>query len=36
MGRLLDRGVFLVPYTVAAVLYTLSVVLTAECTQYWQ
>ncbi|KAL7417060.1 MFS general substrate transporter [Mrakia frigida] len=36
MGRLLDKGVFIVPYTVAALVYTASIVLTAQCKVYYQ
>ena len=36
MGRLLDRGVFIVPYTCSAIVYTVSVLLTAQCKEYYR
>ncbi|KAF5382811.1 hypothetical protein D9757_007269 [Collybiopsis confluens] len=35
-GRLLDLGIFKIPFVAASVLLVVSTFLVAECTQYWQ
>ncbi|KAL7417054.1 major facilitator superfamily domain-containing protein [Mrakia frigida] len=36
MGRLFDTGTFIVPYTISALTYTVSVILIAQCKEYYQ
>lgn len=36
MGRLLDTGTFVLPYTISAIVYTVSILLTAQCKEYYR
>ncbi|KAL7414241.1 MFS general substrate transporter [Mrakia frigida] len=36
MGRLLDTGTFILPFSIAALTYVVATILIAECTKYYQ